>query len=155
MNEEDVNEPNIKNLITGKPFKVDCYIERIPNGDLPDANDSEEVYQKFLFKVFERKDELMELHKEYNCFPKAIKVVKKRYFWNNLRFIFLNFILTGSSMAYLLYQVYLSQSMILRFGVLGFILSGMFFDEIFHYFITNLYNLFVFLLQQSQLVVML
>lgn len=53
--EEGAYEPTVGNYISGKPFKVDCYIERIPDERLPKADASDEEEAKFLYEVFEKK----------------------------------------------------------------------------------------------------
>ena len=55
MDDPDVYEPTLANFIAGKPFKVDCYIEKIANDKLPTADATDEEQAKFLYSVFEQK----------------------------------------------------------------------------------------------------
>src|SRR5699024_3426337 len=124
-------EPNLANFIAGKPFKLDCYIEKIPKNKLPTTDATDQEQAQFLYSVFEQKvrwqlhfspcselysflqDELMEMHRQYHTFPQAIVEAKRPCLWRLARFIFLNFFVSGSMIAYFIYLAITTHSLAL------------------------------------------
>ena len=55
IDDPEAYEPTMANFISGKPFKVDCYIEKIDQNKLPLADATEEQEANFVYSVFEQK----------------------------------------------------------------------------------------------------
>lgn len=135
-------EPSLANFIAGKPFKVDCYIEKIDQSKLPPADATEEQEANFVYSVFEHKvinqpllldtfpylytfqDSLMEYHRKYLHFPESILKVRQPSLYRVARFVFLNFFVSGSMVLYLVYLAIITHSLALRVTIYGLIISG-------------------------------
>ncbi|KAI2809916.1 1-acyl-sn-glycerol-3-phosphate acyltransferase gamma [Blomia tropicalis] len=124
INNRDTFEPTLKNLIGGKPFKVDCYVERLEQDQLPPVGASDAEHSKFLYSVFEKKDKLVETYKNYHTFSQTIRQPVSMVDWHRtIRFIILNFGMAGSMVYYLFYMAIVTHSLALRITIYGLFIS--------------------------------
>ncbi|KAJ6218656.1 hypothetical protein RDWZM_009813 [Blomia tropicalis] len=125
INNRDTFEPTLKNLIGGKPFKVDCYVERLEQDQLPPVGASDAEHSKFLYSVFEKKDKLVETYKNYHTFSQTIRQPVSMVDWHRtIRFIILNFGMAGSMVYYLFYMAIVTHSLALRITIYGLFISN-------------------------------
>ncbi|XP_017477329.1 PREDICTED: 1-acyl-sn-glycerol-3-phosphate acyltransferase delta-like [Rhagoletis zephyria] len=121
---EETFMPTLKSLIRGKPFNVDCYIEKIDTSRLPGAEATEAEHSAFLYTVFEKMDKLMDQHLKEDSFPKtAIMKVKRPSIFKALRFVLLNFVFSASLVYLLVYQAIVTHSFYLRLVIYSVIIT--------------------------------
>lgn len=126
--------PTLQSLIRGKPFNVDCYIEKIDTSRLPGPDATEAEHSTFLYTVFEKMDKLMEQHLREDSFPKsAIMKVKRPSIFKTLRFVLLNFVFSASLVYLLVYQAIVTHSFYLRLVIYSVIITGKFFNLVYVY----------------------
>lgn len=94
---------------------------KIANSEVPDPDADDLEYADFLYRLFEKKDALVDVHRQYHKFPGAVIKVRKECGWRTLKFVLFNVILTGSLLGYGLYLAWALQSFALKVAILSYI----------------------------------
>ena len=97
-------QPTLENFLEGKPFKMDCYVGKIPESQIPDTEADDLAYSDFLFSIFEQKDR-----------------IRKQSSWEVLQFGLVNILMTGSLFVYGLYTAFILESLILKLAILTYV----------------------------------
>ncbi|KAG1661202.1 1-acyl-sn-glycerol-3-phosphate acyltransferase gamma [Nymphon striatum] len=120
-------EPTMQNLLYGRKMQADLYVRRIPLEDIP--TETEEACAKYLFKLYEEKDELLDTYFKTGKFPfpcEPLKVEHRPYTLINLIF-WACLILIPSG--YYTYQALVYGSFVMKFITVGIVAT--------FYFCTN------------------
>ncbi len=94
---------------------------KIANSEVPEPDADDLAYADFLYRTFEKKDALVELHQQYHKFPGTVVKVRKQCGWRTLKFVLFNIVFTGSMFAYGLYLAWALQSLALKVAIFSYV----------------------------------
>ncbi|KAG1661203.1 1-acyl-sn-glycerol-3-phosphate acyltransferase gamma [Nymphon striatum] len=119
-------EPTMKNLLYGRKMQADLYARRIPLEDIP--TETEEACAKYLYKLYEEKDELLDTYFKTGKFPfEPLKVEHRPYTLINL-ILWACLILIPSG--YYTYHALVYGSFIMKFITVGIIATCKYFFKL-------------------------
>lgn len=113
-------EPTLGHFLFGQPFKVDCYVAKVPDDALPQLNAPNSEYTDFLYGLFEEKDRLVEEFKRHGRFTESEVAVPKRItLEQTVKFALFALGLSGLSVLLLAKLAIAAQSVLAKMAAFG------------------------------------